>query len=59
MVKYKFRLASLSQNDKPKIIEIDVGPEETVLDVKEKIRKKLNILDILDIQLIWKEDSES
>ena len=56
MVKYKFRLASGSQKQKEKIFTIDIGPEETVLDVKRKIRKQLKINDILDIQLIWKDN---
>lgn len=55
MVKYKFRLAGLSQNKKEKIIEIDVEPEETVADVKKKIRKKFGINDILDLKLIWED----
>ena len=55
MVKYKFRLAKTSKNEKDNVFEIDVDPEDTVLEVKEKIRKKLKLLDILDIELIWKE----
>lgn len=55
MVKYKFRLAGLSQKKKEQIIEINVEPDETVADVKKKIRKKFGINDILDLKLIWED----
>lgn len=58
MVKYKFRLAGLSRGQKEKIIEVDVGPEETVADVKKKIRKKWNLNKILDLELILKEKTK-
>ena len=59
MVKYKFRLAGLSQGSKEKIIEVDVGPEDTVADVKKKIREKWNMNEILDIELIFNEKTKS
>lgn len=59
MVKYKFRLAGLARGQNEKIIEIDVGPEETVADVKKKIREKWNMDKTLDIELIFNEKTEN
>lgn len=58
MVKYKFRIAGMVSEGKPMIVEFEIGPEDTVADVKRKIRKELNIRDNLDIQLILPKNNE-
>lgn len=51
MVEYRFRLVSASGPARE--FTIDVGPDDTIGDVKRKIRATHGISDVLDLHLIF------
>ncbi|HMF31618.1 MAG TPA: hypothetical protein VKK79_09400 [Candidatus Lokiarchaeia archaeon] len=50
IVKYRFRLAGVAPDQAER--EIDIGPDETVGDIKEKVRNAFHLQSDLTIELI-------